>query len=301
MKSGIIPINKPAGISSAQVVARVKKKLNAGKVGHSGTLDPFATGLLLCAVNKGTKISRFFLGGTKRYTARIRLGVTTDTYDLKGNITAKASRQVMDSLEIETFKDVFDSFLGVQDQVPPVFSALKHKGQPLYRLARQGKAVEKPPRTIEIFDIRVMEINLPDVDIDVSCSAGTYIRSLAFDIGEKLGCGAHLSKLCRTQSSHFTLDTAIELDELENSSCHDGERFLLPLSECLPFLPKIVADTAMEKKIRFGQRLSNVEVGMIASSGGQAVRVLDAADNLLAIIEWDEIREAYNYSCVFCA
>jgi tRNA pseudouridine55 synthase len=147
MKSGIIAINKPCGISSARVVARVKKALNVKKVGHTGTLDPFATGLLLCAINKGTKISRFFLGGNKQYTARVCLGVETDTYDLTGNTVFTAQQSDISSLTNEDIKKAVKSFAGIQDQVPPCFSALKHKGVPLYKLARQGKKNRKacPP------------------------------------------------------------------------------------------------------------------------------------------------------------
>jgi len=182
MKNGIIAIHKPEGISSARVVARVKKSLGVKKVGHTGTLDPFATGLLLCAVNKGTRISRFFLDGHKRYLARVCLGVETDTYDLTGKTVFTASKNSMDSLNNEDIEQTVNSFIGVQGQVPP--------------------------------DITINHIELPNVDMEVFCSSGTYIRSLAFDIGKKLGCGAHLSKLCRTQSSAFKLEDAIRINAL---------------------------------------------------------------------------------------
>ncbi|MCK4766749.1 MAG: tRNA pseudouridine(55) synthase TruB [Desulfobacula sp.] len=228
MKSGIIAIHKPEGISSARVVARVKKVLTAKKLGHTGTLDPFATGLLLCAVNKGTRISRFFLDGHKRYIARVCLGVETDTYDLTGKTVFTASKNMMDSLNNEDVEQTVNSFIGIQDQVPPAFSALKHKGQPLYKLARQGKKIEKPPRQIEIFDISIKHIDLPNIDMEVFCSSGTYIRSIAFDIGRRLGCGAHLLKLCRTQSSAFKLEDAIQLDSLERLDKTIVEQRIVP-------------------------------------------------------------------------
>lgn len=301
MKNGIIPINKPEGISSAQAVTRVKKILKVKKLGHTGTLDPFATGLLLCTINKGTKISRFFLGGDKRYTARICLGIKTDTYDLTGEIISRVPVEGIESLENSEIEKVVQSFSGVQNQVPPAYSALKHNGQPLYKLAREGNPVQKPPRQIEVFDIKILKIQLPNIDIDVHCSSGTYIRSLAYDIGEKLGCGAHLSRLCRTQSSHFRLENAVDLDTLNNKGREGAQDFIMSLSDCLYYLPKIVVEPALEKKISFGQRLSNEEIGFDNLASDQPVRVVDESDNLLAIIEWDSTREAYNYSCVFCA
>ncbi len=299
MESGIIALNKPSGISSARVVARVKKALGAKKVGHTGTLDPFATGLLLCAINQGTRISGFFLGGHKRYLARICLGVETDTYDLTGKTISCAPKTVMEGLKNQDIEEIVKSFIGVQDQVPPAFSALKHEGQPLYKLARQGKIIQKPSRQIEIFDIRINHIDLPNIDIDVFCASGTYIRSLGFDIGRKLGCGAHLSKLCRTQSSQFLLDNAIELDALERLDKNAVEQRIVPLSNCLEFMPQMVANKSIAQKIQFGQKLLKKEFSDIPEKKGQLIRVIDDKNNLLAIVQLNENREEYNYSCVF--
>ncbi len=299
MESGIIALNKPSGISSARVVARVKKALGAKKVGHTGTLDPFATGLLLCAINQGTRISGFFLGGHKRYLARICLGVETDTYDLTGKTISCAPKTVMEGLKNQDIEEIVKSFIGVQDQVPPAFSALKHEGQPLYKLARQGKIIQKPSRQIEIFDILINHIDLPNIDIDVFCASGTYIRSLGFDIGRKLGCGAHLSKLCRTQSSQFLLDNAIELDALERLDKNAVEQRIVPLSNCLEFMPQMVANKSIAQKIQFGQKLLKKEFSDIPEKKGQLIRVIDDKNNLLAIVQLNENREEYNYSCVF--
>ena len=299
MKNGIIAIHKPCGISSARVVARVKKALGAKKVGHTGTLDPFATGLLLCAINQGTRISGFFLGGHKRYLARICLGVETDTYDLTGKTISCAPKTVMEGLKNQDIEEIVKSFIGVQDQVPPAFSALKHEGQPLYKLARQGKIIQKPSRQIEIFDILINHIDLPNIDIDVFCASGTYIRSLGFDIGRKLGCGAHLSKLCRTQSSQFLLDNAIELDALERLDKNAVEQRIVPLSDCLEFMPQMVADYSIARKIKFGQKLLKNEFKQVPEKEDQLIRVIDDKNNLLAIVQLNENREEYNYSCVF--
>ncbi|MBU8849749.1 MAG: tRNA pseudouridine(55) synthase TruB [Desulfobacterales bacterium] len=299
MKSGIIAIHKPEGVSSARVVARVKKALMAEKAGHTGTLDPFATGLLLCAINKGTRISRFFLDGHKRYLARICLGVETDTYDLTGKTVFTASKNIMDSINKEDVEQAVKSFIGIQDQVPPAFSALKHKGQPLYKLARQGKKIQKPPRRIEIFGITIKHIELPNIDMEVFCSAGTYIRSIAFDIGRKLGCGAHLSKLCRTQSSAFKLEDAIHLDTLERLDKTTAELRIIPLSDCLASMPGVVVDKSIARKIKFGQKLLKKEIGPPLVKPNQFMRVIDNNNDLLAIIQLNENRQEYNYCCVF--
>jgi len=299
MKNGIIAIHKPEGISSARVVARVKKSLGVKKVGHTGTLDPFATGLLLCAVNKGTRISRFFLDGHKRYLARVCLGVETDTYDLTGKTVFTASKNSMDSLNNEDIEQTVNSFIGIQGQVPPAFSALKHNGQPLYKLARQGKKIQKPPRRIEIFDITINHIELPNVDMEVFCSSGTYIRSLAFDIGKKLGCGAHLSKLCRTQSSAFKLEDAIQLDALEKLDKMTVEQRIVSLSDCLAVMPKIVVDKRIAQKIKFGQKLSINELDLPLAKPDQFIKVIDNHNDLLAIIQLNENRQEYKYCCIF--
>ncbi|MBT3177814.1 MAG: tRNA pseudouridine(55) synthase TruB [Desulfobacula sp.] len=299
MKSGIIAIHKPCGISSARVVARVKKALGAKKVGHTGTLDPFASGLMLCAINKGTRISGFFLGGKKRYLARICLGIETDTYDLTGKTVFCAPKAVMDDLKNQDIVETIKSFVGIQDQRPPAFSALKHKGQPLYKLARQGIKIQKPPRQIEFFDISINQIELPNVDIDVFCSSGTYIRSLAFDLGQKLGCGAHLSKLCRTQSSNFLLENAIELEAFESLDKTLAEQRILSLSNCLEFLPKVVASKSIAQKIKFGQKLLKKEFEVTPKTKSGLFRVTDDENDLLAILQLNENSPEYIYSCVF--
>jgi tRNA pseudouridine55 synthase len=299
MRDGILAIHKPAGISSARVVARVKKALGVKKVGHTGTLDPFATGLLLCAVNKGTKISGFFLNGCKRYLARVCLGLETDTYDLTGRPVFTADENFLDDIKPRDIEAAVAGFLGPQDQVPPVFSALKHEGRPLYKLARQGINIRKPSRRIEIFDICITGMDLPHIELEIYCSAGTYIRSIAFDMGRRLGCGAHLSKLCRTQSSAFCLDQAIELEALEGLDRTDALERLIPLSDCLSFMPRITAGPAIAKKISFGQVLTKDELGPVCPPPGEPVRVTDDRNRLLAIIQLNENRRTYNYTCVF--
>ncbi len=305
MKSGILVVNKPEGLSSARVVARVKKILGVKKLGHTGTLDPFATGVLLCAVNKGTRISRFFLGGDKQYRAQIRLGVKTDTYDRTGRIVETASNAVMGRLHPDTVSSVVASFRGVQKQIPPVYSALKHEGQPLYKLARNGIKVEKPARQIEIHEISITKIDLPVIDVTVDCSSGTYIRSIAHDIGETLGCGAHLAELCRTRSGSFALDDAVGLDMLEAMGRTRAEQEIVPLSDCLDFLPKKVMPPDLVAKIRHGQPLTVDDIGetvvRCTSDADPSVRLVDDNNTLLAVVQLSEKSRTYNYSCVFAS
>jgi tRNA pseudouridine55 synthase len=302
MKDGILAINKPAGISSAGVVARVKRVLGVKKIGHTGTLDPFATGLLLIAVQKATRISRFFLNGSKHYTAKVTLGVETDTYDCTGKIVFEADPGVVTAISPEDVQQVVAQFSGSQEQIPPSFSALKHKGQPLYKLARKGEMIKKPPRKIEIYSISVQHMDLPEFEMDVHSSGGTYIRSLAYDIGKKLNCGAHLTGLCRTKSSAFDLKNAIGLGDLEQMAPQEIEPYILPMSECLAFLPGIQADTALEKKISYGQKLSTKEIAPLLPpdiAPAPFIKVVDFSDRLLALIEPDKEGGFYNYCCVF--
>jgi len=210
--NGIMLIDKPAGISSAKAVSKVKRLLKVKKVGHAGTLDPFATGLLICCINKATKLSGQFLSGKKTYEAVMRLGIETDSQDFTGKIISQTEVPEISKQQIE---EVFRSFEGEIEQIPPVFSALKHNGVPSYKLARKGIAIEKPARQITIFNLEINDIKLPEIRFTAQCSAGTYIRTLAADIGKKLGCGAHLTELRRIESSQFHIRNAISLENLE--------------------------------------------------------------------------------------
>ncbi|MCA1794176.1 MAG: tRNA pseudouridine(55) synthase TruB [Desulfobacteraceae bacterium] len=233
MKNGILLVNKPEGVSSARVVDQVKKIFQVKKAGHTGTLDPFATGLLPVALGQATRLSRFFLGSAKQYRAVVTLGVETDTLDKTGKVLSRAGADQLAAIQPEEVQQVVAGFAGVQQQVAPSFSALKHQGQPLYKLARQGKMIKKPPRTIEIHAIRVTAMTLPEFEITVHCSGGTYIRSLAHDMGRLLGCGAHLSGLCRTGVSQFTLDRAHDLDMLQTCDRQTAASHIIPNYCCV--------------------------------------------------------------------
>ncbi len=210
--NGFFVIDKPAGITSHDVVSRVRRILGTRRVGHTGTLDPFATGVLPVAVNEGTKAIPFLDEGIKRYDALMRLGVATDTLDMTGTVVREADWRGIDRTGLET---VLARFTGHINQVPPMFSAIKRDGQPLYKLARQGVEVERTPRQVEITSLEILSFAPPLVGLRVVCSRGTYIRSLADDMGSALGCGATLQELRRTASGPFDISMAITLEVLE--------------------------------------------------------------------------------------
>lgn len=317
MKSGILVVNKPQGISSAGVVNRLKHLLKVKKIGHTGTLDPFATGVLLIAVGQATRISKYFLKGVKGYDAQVTLGIETDTCDCTGTVTHRAASGILAALNSDQVKDVVIGFHGPQKQIPPAYSALKHKGQPLYKLARQGQMIEKPPRPIDIMAIAMENYRMdtnghPVFDMSIICSGGTYIRSLAHDIGVALGCGAHLSALQRTRSSQFKIEHAVHLDVLGEMTSRDIEARFISMSQCLWFLPAIVADTETARKVRYGQPLSAAEIPMpdasfmtgdkiVSQDSIPDIRVMDSEGNLLAIVTPDKSGQTYKYCCVFNA
>jgi len=301
-KNGLVVIDKPVGITSATVVAIVKKALNAKKVGHAGTLDPFAEGVLICCVNQATRLADFLLPGTKKYIAELKLGEETDTQDLTGTVTSTMEPK---NYSIQTLKKVFNAFEGPFEQLPPVYSALKHKGVPLYKLARSGNPVQKPPRQVEIYSITILDIELPFIRFEVSCSAGTYIRTLAADIGKMLGCGGHLNALKRTASSGFTLDQAVSLSALKNltfGTLPPGK--FIKMADVLPEMPAFRADTPVIKKIRHGQTITardlfgadGLEKGCIADS---KIKVVDQAGELVAILNYQAHDQRINYCRVF--
>ncbi len=300
MSHGIIAVDKPEGISSARVVAQIKRIFKAKKAGHTGTLDPFATGLLLCAINKGTRISRFFLGGTKQYQAGIHLGIETDTLDRTGQIEYQTDPGLVEKLTRQEIETVISSFKGPQKQIPPVFSALKHQGQPLYRLARKGKKIIKPAREIEVYSITLERIALPLVHINVHASSGTYIRSLARDIGNALGTGGHLSSLRRTCLNSICVDQAVSLETLERMAPVDRVDRVVPMGEALNFMPSFIADLPLIETIRYGRKLPLP--GMFSGASGNQepfIRILDEDGALAAILEFNKSLGQYNYCCVF--
>jgi len=231
MKSGIIVINKPKGITSHKVVEKLRTILKTKKVGHAGTLDPFATGVLVIGVNKGTKVLEFFLNDKKRYYVKAKLGIITETFDLDGEI--KEQNEVTKE-QIESVKDVVFSFVGEYLQVPPAYSAKKYKGKHLYEYAREGKIINLPPKLVKIYDISNFKQIDTDFSFEVEVSPGTYIRSLIMDIGYKVGCGAVTIELCRKKSGIFSLEHSINLEDASYNK-------IIPIDNCINF-PYVVVN-----------------------------------------------------------
>jgi tRNA pseudouridine55 synthase len=300
--SGIIVVDKPQNITSARVVAKVKRLLDARKVGHAGTLDPFAAGVLVCCINDATRLARFLLAGNKTYDATLKLGIETDTQDMTGTVTAV--QPVKDWPE-DTITSAVKKFEGQIQQQPPVFSALKHKGTPLYRLARKGTPVQKPARRVYISKIKILEIKLPLVRFEVSCSAGTYVRTLCADIGRQLGCGGHLLALTRTESSGFKIQQAISLARLEKRAlAGDSKRYLISMTDALGDMPTCIADQKLIEKIRHGKHLKKSDIQIVQSSAKSkqqdaTIKIVDSDNILHAVLNYEKNRDTLSYACVF--
>jgi len=296
--NGIIIIDKPAGITSAKVVAIVKKTLRARKVGHTGTLDPFATGVMICCINHATRLANFFLSGNKIYEAVLRLGIETDTQDLTGKVISRGDKVEFSERKI---RSVLKQFVGTTEQRPPIFSALKHKGVPLYKLARSGKPVQKPARRVVISSITVRDIILPDLLLEVSCSAGTYIRTLCADIGAALGCGGHLKALRRMESSGYSINDAMTLSELEalvlSKKISDH---IIDMSDALPSIPAHIADKTLIEKIRYGKIITRGDFDIDKNNYlGNFIKVIDNDNRLLAVLSPKDKGNTFKYNCVF--
>ncbi len=251
---GVLIIDKPAGLTSYEVVDRVKRILKIKKVGHGGTLDPFTTGVLLILIGQATKLSQFLIKDSKLYQAVMKLGVETDTQDLTGKVTHRC--EVL-GLRESAIRETFAAFTGKISQLPPMYSAVKHRGVPLYRLARKGKQVERKLRAVTIYQLKICRIELPNIYFETSCSSGTYIRTLAADIGRRLGCGAHLTELRRIKSGAFGIEQAITLRDLE-AAVEQGSvgKWIIPLAQVLAGLPQIQAGEALALKIRQGKLIT---------------------------------------------
>jgi len=243
--TGLLLIDKPEGLSSFDVVRRVRRALRIKRVGHGGTLDPFATGLLPVAVGDATRLLEFLLGDNKRYRALMRLGSTTDTLDATG---VQTSQQTVQPSMIERLEDTMGSFVGAVRQIPPMFSALKRDGVPLYRMARKGEVVQRDAREVLIHELNLLDVSGEDVEFEVFCSKGTYVRSLADDIGQKLGCGAHLVQLRRLASGPFDLSAAVTLAEIEEWNWETPHPALLsPLEAMAGYPVGEVAECALDR------------------------------------------------------
>jgi tRNA pseudouridine55 synthase len=228
---GVLLVDKPTGMTSHDVVYRLRRKLQIQRVGHAGTLDPMATGLLIMLIGKATKISQYLISIDKVYEGEVTLGVTTNSQDAEGEVME--TRPVPALTEIE-LRAAMLGFLGDQYQQPPMFSAVKVGGVPLYKKARQGEEVEREPRFIRVSSFDLLSFALPKFTFRLHCTKGTYVRTIAHDLGQKLGCGGHLSALRRTGSGKFTIEQCLPLAEIEALSLPDLEKRLIPTYEAAP-------------------------------------------------------------------
>lgn len=250
---GVINVLKPKGITSFDVVRDIRKIAKIKKVGHTGTLDPLASGVLPVCIGKATKIVDYIMEGTKTYRVEMKLGTTTDTYDREGTVLEEKEVSVS-SIEVEK---AIEKYKGNIEQVPPMYSALKINGQKLYDLARKGIEVEREARKIQIHDICILSIDLPYIIFDVKCSKGTYIRSLCFDIGNDLGSGAVMWNLERLEASPFNIKEAIKLEDLNEENI---KQFITPIDEALKDYEKLYLDKKFEKLVLNGVILKDRRV-----------------------------------------
>ena len=253
---GVVLLDKPAGMSSQGAVTAVKRAFNADKAGHTGTLDPMATGLLPICLGEATKYSQDLLEADKSYIAQVKFGSRTDTGDAEGQIIEElALPSFADDVAIKAALDaLLPKFTGPITQVPPMYSALKRDGKPLYEYARAGIELERAPREITIHAIRWTNVNWPEATLEVSCSKGTYIRVLAEDIGNALGCGAHLVGLRRTEVGHLNLEQSFTMESIQQG-LQDSSTYILPVDALLQTLPHLTVDEQQAKRLEMGQRV----------------------------------------------
>src|SRR5271165_6348594 len=296
---GALVINKPQGKTSHDIVDAVRHLAGFRQIGHLGTLDPLATGVLVLLLGKATRLVRFYAGRRKHYNAAFRFGYATNTYDSEG---VAAGPELSPTLERELLERLAAESVGRFEQMPPIFSAKKIHGRPAYELARKNQAVELKPASVEVFEYRLTGIEGAVARFSIECSSGTYIRSLAHDMGQKLGCGAHLSEICRTAVGEFSLEQAIKLEELaEASRAGKFADCMIRLENLLPNFPRVNVLPVIEKRVRHGTKfnvtVSQIQPGRVELPPGATLqldsgelkpprlRVFSQQDKLVAIAE----------------
>jgi tRNA pseudouridine55 synthase len=293
---GLLIVDKPEGMTSLDVVREIKRRFGVKKAGHIGTLDPFATGVLPVVINEGTKLVPFIGEGPKEYEVTLKLGEETTTDDWTGKVVTE---KPWEGAQPEKIEALVHTFLGKTYQIPPMFSAVKIQGKPLYRLARKGIEVKRKEREVEIYKIQTKKINLPHVSFQVSCSKGTYIRSLGRDIGRKIGCGAHLCFLRRVRSGPFTLKQTISWERLKGLFQPDHlSPWLIPLEEALPSFPEVIGDEQLIRKVRSGKEMVVRDLSPQALPGfekGEWLKMSSPEEGLVAILK-SELKRA-DISC----
>jgi tRNA pseudouridine55 synthase len=272
---GALVVNKPRGRTSHDIVDAVRHLAGFRQIGHLGTLDPLATGVLVLLLGRATRLVRFYAGRRKRYTAGYRFGYATNTYDSEGTAQGPDVAPVLDR---ELLERLAAESVGRFEQMPPIFSAKKVHGRPAYELARKNQAVELKPVAVELFEYRLLDIEGPLARFSIECSSGTYIRSLAHDMGQKLGCGAHLSEICRTAVGEFSLDQAIEMEELAQAT-REGkfQTCLIALENLLPDYPRANVLPVLEKRVRHGAKfnilISQIQPGRVELPPGSTTQL----------------------------
>ena len=288
--SGVLVVDKPTGMTSHDVVQVIRRGTNIRRAGHTGTLDPRASGVLVVLLGPAVRLSQYVSASDKRYQAVITLGKTTDTYDEDGKITSSSEVNITE----ERFDEELQKFVGEIEQVPPPYSAVKVKGQKAYDAARKGEELELAPRLIKVYSLELLEWAPPEVVIDVYCSSGTYVRSLVHDLGERLGFGATLTGLRRTKSGRFTLRDAVPLRKL-NDAFIDGTwyQYLIPAAEALSDWPTVEVNSKQMEIISHGNRIP-AESG----AGPRAIGVNEQGE-LVALLELDETSHEWQPKKVF--
>lgn len=286
---GVIVIRKEKGFTSHDVVAKLRGILHMKKIGHTGTLDPDAEGVLPVALGKATRLVDMITDKEKTYEAVMRLGVITDTQDMSGTVLSQTTELSVTEEELCT---VVSSFVGDYMQVPPMYSALKVNGKKLYELAREGKTVERKPRPVHFYEIEILDISFPLVRFRVTCSKGTYIRTLCHDIGEKLGCGAAMESLLRTKVGRFTLDDAITLAQTEEA-VQEGtiESKILGIEEILAEYPRVCCTKEGDRLLANGNPLVQALVDAQEKKGW--IRMCSSEGSFSGVYQWDEKRNRY--------
>jgi tRNA pseudouridine55 synthase len=279
---GVFVLDKPPRMSSASAVDHVKKRLGAKRAGHGGTLDPIATGVLPICLGEATKLAQYLLADDKAYEAEALLGVETDTLDRTGTVT---STRDTSAITREMIEAVLAARTGEQEQVPPMFSAIKQGGVRLYERARAGEEVERTPRRVRIDRLELLAFSPPRIRVAISCSKGTYVRTVLADIGTALGCGAHMTELCRTRSGVFTLSMAHDLDRMDNVR-------LVPLTEATQ-LPKVISPAELVPRVRSGLQMPP-EMFAVPPENYERFQLLDPELRLVAIAHVENHRVIYD-------
>jgi tRNA pseudouridine55 synthase len=288
--SGILVVDKPVGMTSHDVVQIIRSGTGIRRAGHTGTLDPRASGVLVILIGPAVRLSEFVSASDKRYQAILRLGSTTDTYDAEGRFTRQSSAPV--NISEEKFEEALKQFIGEIEQTPPPFSAVKMHGRKAYEMARQGEVVDLTPRKIQVYHLEVLEWAPPEVVIDVHCSSGTYVRSLANDMGNVLGCGAYLIGLRRTKSGRFSLRDAVPLRKLQDAFlAGNWYEYLIPAAEALADWPAVELNPDDVEEIKHGHRVKatpDTKPGLVrgVSMAGELIAIMELAQGEDSSPEW---------------